>query len=234
ANMYGITETTVYTNNKFVNQIDIDKGRDNIGWPLEEFSMCVMDEYLQWCPVGIVGEICIGGRGLSRGYLYRDDLTQEKFIKDPYASFLGLPENTRLYRTGDLGRWMEDGSIEYLGRKDFQIKLRGFRIELGEIESALGSYPGITHTAVLLKGEGETAYLAAYYTLKVGGHVELSSLKSHLKSFLPEYMVPNTFTELQSFPMTVIGKFDRNVLHAVEDNVYVKKNIIPLSSALEY
>ncbi|KTD07264.1 non-ribosomal peptide synthetase [Legionella jamestowniensis] len=233
ANMYGITETTVYTNNKFVTQADIDKGRDNIGWPLAEFSMCVMDEHLRWCPVGIVGEICIGGRGLSRGYLYRDDLTQEKFVKDPYANFLGLPEDTRLYRTGDLGRWMEDGSIEYLGRKDFQIKLRGFRIELGEIESALGSYPGITHTAVLLKGEGEAAYLAAYYTLKIGVQVDVANLKSHLKAFLPEYMVPSTFTELVSFPMTVNGKIDRKVLGTVEDKVNIEKNVVPLNTPLE-
>lgn len=234
ANMYGITETTVYTNYKFVEQIDINRGRDNIGWPLEEFSMCVMDENMQWCPVGIVGEICIGGRGLSRGYLYRDDLTKEKFIPDPYAEFLGLEKNTRLYRTGDLGRWMEDGSIEYLGRKDFQIKLRGFRIELGEIESALGSYESISHTAVLLKGEGDSAYLAAYYTVKPGSQVDVGKLMSHLKSFLPEYMVPKTFTELSSFPMTVNGKIDRRELHTYQDKINQSSEHNSLASPLEH
>ncbi|KTD43672.1 non-ribosomal peptide synthetase [Legionella quateirensis] len=234
ANLYGITETTVYTNYKFVTQQDIDKGRDNIGWPLEEFSMCVLDHNNEWCPVGIVGEICIGGRGLSRGYLYRDDLTKEKFFPDPYASYLGLPEGALLYRTGDLGRWMEDGSIEYLGRKDFQIKLRGFRIELGEIEAALGSFDGITHTVVLLKGVGDSAYLAAYYTTKPGVAIENNALMAHLKSFLPDYMVPKIVTELPSFPMTVNGKIDRNVLNQRHDIPTSTQAIIPLRSQLEH
>lgn len=233
ANMYGITETTVYTNYKFVDQSDIDKGRDNIGWPLNEFSMCIMDDHLQWCPVGIVGEICIGGRGLSRGYLYRDDLTEQKFVPDPYASYLGLNEGALLYKTGDLGRWLDDGSIEYLGRKDFQIKLRGFRIELGEIESALGSYPGISHTAVLLKGEGDHAFLAAYYTVNPANQVDPAHLSVHLKSCLPEYMIPKTFTELQSFPMTVNGKIDRAKLYTQEDKIITEGNIIPLTTKTE-
>ena len=194
----------------------------------------LLDDNDEWCPIGIVGEICIGGRGLSRGYLYRDDLTKEKFFPDPYASLLGLPENTLLYRTGDLGRWMEDGSIEYLGRKDFQIKLRGFRIELGEIEAALGSYDGITHTVVLFKGEGDSAYLAAYYTTKPGIQIEVANLIAHLKSFLPEYMVPKIMTELPSFPMTVNGKIDRKVLHDHQDIVSTVKNITSLHSELEY
>lgn len=233
-NLYGITETTVYTNYKFIDQTDIDKGRDNIGWPLEEFSMCVMDENLRWCPVGIVGEICIGGRGLSRGYLYRDDLTQEKFILDPYADFLGLEKGSLIYRTGDLGRWMNDGSIEYLGRKDFQIKLRGFRIELGEIESALGSYEGISHTTVLLKGSDDAAYLAAYYTVKSNHEVNVDQLLSHLKSFLPDYMVPKTFIELKSFPMTMNGKVDRKELLSYEDKRNIEKKKSSLNTLLEY
>lgn len=233
ANLYGITETTVYTNYKFVTQLDIDKGRDNIGWPLEEFSMCVLDKNNEWCPIGIVGEICIGGRGLSRGYLYREDLTKEKFFPDPYATYLDLPEESLLYRTGDLGRWLEDGSIEYLGRKDFQIKLRGFRIELGEIEAALGSYEGVTHTVVLSKGEGDSAFLTAYYTTKPGVHIETGNVLAHLKSFLPEYMVPKIVIELPSFPMTVNGKIDRKVLNDRQDNVMTTQSITPLRSDLE-
>ncbi|MDF2940514.1 MAG: hypothetical protein K0R66_1156 [Gammaproteobacteria bacterium] len=234
ANMYGITETTVYTNNKFINQIDLDRGRDNIGWPLEQFSMCVMDQSLQWCPIGFVGEICIGGRGLSRGYLYRDDLTQQKFITDPYSDFLGLPANTKLYLTGDLGRWREDGSIEYLGRKDFQIKLRGFRIELGEIESALGSYPGISHTAVLLKGEGDQAYLAAYYTTEADLKINPDILANHIRNFLPDYMIPKTFMELVSFPMTINGKVDRAKLQVLKDVFSVEKTLVPLETNCQH
>lgn len=233
ANLYGITETTVYTNYKFVEQEDIDKGRDNIGWPLEEFSMCVLDKHNQWCPIGIVGEICIGGRGLSKGYLYRDDLTRERFIEDPYAAYLGLKSDARLYRTGDLGRWMADGSIEYLGRKDFQIKLRGFRIELGEIEATLGSFAGVMHTLVLLKGEGDSAYLSAYFTVKPGAQVKQSALMAHLKSFLPSYMVPAMVTELSSFPMTVNGKIDRQKLHQLDDVPNLINELIPLQSALQ-
>lgn len=234
ANMYGITETTVYTNYKFVHQADIDKGRDNIGWPLEEFSMCILDENNQWCPIGIVGEICIGGRGLSKGYLHREDLTNERFINDPYAKFLDLPENTKLYRTGDLGRWVEDGSIEYLGRKDFQIKLRGFRIELGEIEAALGSFGGVSHTAVILKGEGISAYLAAYYTVEPNVTIDTNALQTHMSSFLPEYMMPSTFTEIDAFPMTINGKIDRNVLEQYKDTISGSTNVIPLENEFEY
>ncbi|MBA2655839.1 MAG: amino acid adenylation domain-containing protein [Tatlockia sp.] len=233
ANLYGITETTVYTNYKFISQQDINRGRDNIGWPLEEFSMSILDQNNDWCAVGIVGEICIGGRGLSRGYLYRDDLTKEKFFPDPHASFLGLQKGALLYRTGDLGRWMADGSIEYLGRKDFQVKLRGFRIELGEIEAVLGSYEGISHTVVVLKGEGDFAYLAAYYTSKPQVHIETANLIAYLKSFLPDYMLPKTVVELPFFPMTVNGKIDRKVLEKYEDTLTPTKVLIPLCSELE-
>lgn len=232
-NLYGITETTVYTNYKFIEQKDIDKGRDNIGWPLQDYSLFIMDEHLKWCPVGIVGEIYIGGRGLARGYLNRDDLTQEKFITDPYANFLGIPENSKLYRTGDLGRWLEDGSVEYLGRKDFQIKLRGFRIELAEIESALGSYDGVSHVVALLKGVGDGAYIAAYYTLKPGLIIEKERLLLHLKSFLPEYMVPKVLIELDSFPMTVNGKVDRRILEVRQDQIVTHEVLMPLGSDLE-
>lgn len=234
ANMYGITETTVFTNYKFINQNDIDKGRDNIGWPLENFSMCILDDDFQWCPIGVIGEIYIGGRGLSRGYLYREDLTREKFMVDPHAAFLDLKKNARLYRTGDLGRWMEDGSVEYLGRKDFQIKLRGFRIELGEIESALGSYGGISQMMVLLKGENENAHLVAYYTLKSDEKLNVAKLTLHLKSFLPEYMIPNTFVELPFFPMNMNGKVDRQALYAIKGTTLLSENNLPLHTELEY
>ena len=234
ANMYGITETTVYTNCKFINKSDIEKGRDNIGWPLEEFSMCIMDDHLRWCPVGVVGEICIGGRGLSKGYLNRNDLTCEKFIPDPYISFLGLKPNALLYKTGDLGRWLEDGSIEYLGRRDFQIKLRGFRIELGEIESVLGAYTKIAHTAVVLKGAADAEYLVAYYTEIPHVSVNTQDLMRHLKSFLPEHMVPNVLISLPYFPMTSNGKIDRKELYLRQDKVASKQmNKKPITTEME-
>ncbi|MBS0350255.1 MAG: amino acid adenylation domain-containing protein, partial [Proteobacteria bacterium] len=233
ANMYGITETTVYTNYKFISKKDIEDGRDNIGWPLEEFSMCVLDDNLQWCPVGIVGEIYIGGRGLSRGYLYKEALTQQKFIADPHADFLGLNNNSKLYRTGDLGRWLDDGSIEYLGRKDFQIKLRGFRIELGEIEAALGSYPLISQAIILLKGESEYAFLAAYYTTKGNIKINLSLLRTHIKSFLPEYMIPTTYLQLAAFPMTVNGKVDRQALLAMDEKLDIDNQLVSPHTELE-
>jgi myxalamid-type nonribosomal peptide synthetase MxaA len=234
-NMYGATEATIHTTYKVIAQEDIDLGRDNIGKPLDAFSLCIMDENLTWCPVGIVGEICIGGQGLAQGYLNREDLTHEKFIQDPYASLLCLDEKSRLYRTGDLGRWMADGSVEYLGRKDFQVKLRGFRIELGEIESVLGRYNGISQTLVLLKGQGDSAYLSAYYTLKPNEQIDEASLRMHLKSFLPDYMLPKVLTLIAVFPMTVNGKIDRNKLYQHNDNLLEEvANHLPLNTTLEH
>lgn len=233
ANLYGITETTVYTNYKFVGLADIEKGRDNIGWPLKEFSMCVLNDNKTWSPVGIVGEICIGGKGLSKGYLYRDELTNERFIKDPYADFLGLDSNALLYKTGDLGRWLPDGSIEYLGRKDFQVKLRGFRIELGEIESVIGSFKGVSHTTVLLKGNGDSAYLSAYFTTKNNALINRDALKAHVASYLPEYMVPSRFSQLEAFPMTVNGKVDRVALANVSESFITSTEIKPLKTPLQ-
>jgi amino acid adenylation domain-containing protein/thioester reductase-like protein len=230
-NLYGITETTVYTNYKFIDHHDIARGRDNIGKPLNEFSMCVMSDDLTWSPIGIVGEIHIGGRGLSKGYLNRPDLTAEKFIIDPYSNFLELSSESKLYRTGDLGRWLEDGSIEYLGRKDFQVKLRGYRIELGEIEAALGSYPGISQVVVLLKGEGDLAHLVAYFMTKPGYEIELTAVNAYLKSFIPSYMVPQFYMEIQELPMTPNGKVDRRALEQLTPKTVSPRNKVAKTNA---
>lgn len=234
-NMYGITETTVYTNYKFIHQTDIDLNRDNIGVPLNEFSMCVLDDKNEWSPIGCAGEICIGGRGLSRGYLYQKNLTDEKFFKDPYSSYLELDDSSLLYRTGDLGRWLSDGSIEYLGRKDFQVKLRGFRIELSEIETVLGSYHDIMHATVLLKGHDYAdAHIVAFYTVQNNKKIDTTGLMIHLRSFLPEYMVPKKLVQLESFPINVNGKVDRKLLENINEAPCALDAIETITDQFEY
>jgi myxalamid-type nonribosomal peptide synthetase MxaA len=226
-NMYGATEATIHTSYKLIEKEDIEAARDNVGKALYAFSLYIMDENLAWCPIGVVGEICIGGRGLAKGYLNREDLTNEKFIQDSYSG-------SRLYRTGDLGRLMPDGSIEYIGRKDFQVKLRGFRIELGEIEAALGRIKNIAQTLVLLKGEGDLAYLSAYYTVKSGEEVSKPSIITQLKAVLPGYMIPSNLTHLDNFPITVNGKIDRRVLYQLSDTNVVKTKHNPLRTTIEH
>jgi acyl carrier protein len=163
-----------------------------------------MNRNMQLVPYGSIGEICIGGVGLARGYLNREELTKEKFITNPYNP------SERLYRTGDLGRWREDGNLEYLGRIDDQVKIRGYRIELGEIEQALSSHPQSKQAVVIARALNNTTdnELIAYTT----GEATAEELKAYLKEKLPSYMVPNYYVKLESIPLTSNGKVDRKHL----------------------
>jgi amino acid adenylation domain-containing protein/thioester reductase-like protein len=229
-NMYGATEATIHTTYSKIEIENIKRGRDNIGKALEEFRICIMDDAMRFCPVGLVGEICIGGSGLATAYLNKPELTKEKFVViDIYQILYDAKSEVLLYRTGDLGRWMPDGSIEYVGRKDFQVKLRGFRIELGEIESAISSFDFVTQALVLLKGSGENAYLVAYYTIKPGHEVNINHLKQHLRLLLPEYMIPQQLVQLDHFPITINGKIDRKTLYQTEDHYAVSTETLPLT-----
>jgi acyl carrier protein len=176
----------------------------HIGKPLPNTEVYLLDIAHQLVPYGSIGEICIGGVGLARGYLNRDELTKEKFIKNPYK--LG----ERLYRTGDLGRLLEDGNLECLGRIDDQVKIRGYRIELGEIEQAISSHKASGQTVVIARAINTTAdkELIAYTT----GEATAEELKSYLKERLPIYMVPNCYVRLGSIPLTSNGKVDRKSL----------------------
>ena len=166
-------------------------------------------------PVGVAGELHIGGVQVARGYLNRPELTAERFVPSPFVA------GDRLYKTGDVVRYLRDGTIEYLGRNDFQVKVRGFRIELGEIEAALRRYEGIRDVVVVARADrDEEKRLVAYYTFEGIAEPRVDALRSHLLALLPEYMVPAAYVQLESLPLTVNGKLDRKALPAPEGDAY--------------
>ncbi|MFY0565971.1 non-ribosomal peptide synthase/polyketide synthase [Archangium lansingense] len=206
-NAYGPTETTICA----TLDTEVEERRVTIGRPFDNVQAYVLDARLQPMPVGVPGELCIGGAGLARGYLGRPELTAERFIPNPFASQPG----ERLYRTGDKVRWLADGNLEYLGRIDFQVKLRGFRIELGEVESVLASHPSVREAVVVLREDGaDGKKLVAYVVPGEGDTAEVGILRAFAGEKLPEYMVPSAFVVLQALPLTPSGKVDRGALPA--------------------
>ncbi len=206
-NAYGPTETTVCAS------MHLCRGRypqgPPIGKPINNFELYVLDKYAQPVPVGVPGELHIGGVGLARGYLNHPELTAEKFIPHPFSNATGL----RLYKSGDLARYLPDGNIEFLGRIDHQVKVRGFRIEIGEIEAVLSGHPGILDVAVLARVDLATdTRLAAYIIPQNGNTIQISEVRAFLRNRLPEYMVPSYFTILDSMPLTPNGKVNRSAL----------------------
>ncbi len=225
-NNYGPTENSVVSTSCPVPAGG--EGLPPIGKPIANTRVYLLDDSLEPVPVGVMGELYVGGAGLARGYLNRPELTAERFIADPFSSD---PE-ARLYKTGDLGRWREDGSIEFLGRNDFQVKVRGFRIELGEIEARLAEHPAVRETAVLAREDGPGGKrLVAYYT----GDAELTvdSLRAHLAETLPEYMVPVAFVHLEALPLTANGKLDRKALCAMDFMPHAYLDFVPPRSTDE-
>jgi acyl-coenzyme A synthetase/AMP-(fatty) acid ligase len=185
---------------------------------LSNGKVYVLDDELSPSGIGVTGEIYIGGAGVARGYLQCPELTAERFMDDPYSKEPGA----RMYRTGDLGRFLTNGCVEFLGRKDQQVKIRGFRIELGEIEAALQGHEGVRQAVVIVReDEGGDKRLVAYV---VGQEeekvVEGEQLRSHLQQRLPEYMVPGAFVWLKELPLTANGKLNRGALPAPEGEAY--------------
>lgn len=219
-NMYGITETTVHVTFKELTDEDIKIGKSNIGKPIPTLKTYIMDKNLNLLPVGIPGEICVSGSGVARGYLNQVELTNKKFVVNPYNV------NERLYRSGDLGRFYAKGDIEYLGRIDNQVKVRGFRVEIGEIERNILSFDGIEDTVVVpRKDENEKSYLVAYIVCEK--EINIQELKLHLQDFMPVYMVPSYFVVMDKLPLTVNGKINRKELPEPQREI---ENDIPFVS----
>ncbi|MBG9456496.1 hypothetical protein ABE61_21410, partial [Lysinibacillus sphaericus] len=204
-NAYGPTETTVCAS-YWEKEENWDTTIIPIGKPISNTQIYILNGD-NLCGIGVPGELCIAGDGLARGYLNRPELTEEKFVKNPFGE-------GRLYRSGDLARWLPDGNIEYLGRIDEQVKIRGFRIELGEIESRIREIKGIHDSAVIAKADqnGDQA-IYAYYT---GESVSVSEIREHLAGVLPEYMIPSYMMEIDSIPVTRNGKLDKSALPEIE------------------
>ncbi|MFB2839283.1 amino acid adenylation domain-containing protein, partial [Floridanema evergladense] len=207
-NNYGPTENTVVTTSGLVvPKAEEFSASPSIGRPIANTQVYILDSYLQPVPVGVPGELHIGGAGLARGYLNRKELTQEKFIPHPFDN------NERVYKTGDLARYLPDGNIEYLGRIDNQVKIRGFRIELGEIEALLSQCPQVQAAVVIAREDipGDKR-LVAYIVPLPDTALTVSELREFLKAQVPEYMIPSAFVILESLPLTPNGKVDRRAL----------------------
>jgi hypothetical protein len=192
-----------------------------IGRPIANTQMYVLDGSLRPVPVGVEGEIYIGGVGVARGYWKRPELTAERFLRDPFSA----EPKAQLYRTGDLGRFRADGNIEYLGRNDHQVKIRGYRIELEEIQSQLARVEGVREAVVLERQDvsGEKR-LVAYYTTDAASIPDVESLRAHLQRELPPYMVPAAYVRLERLPLTANGKLDRKAFPAPDGDAYGRRH----------
>ncbi|ALB97215.1 non-ribosomal peptide synthetase [Burkholderia pseudomallei] len=229
-NMYGITETTVHVTYCALRAEDAMRlGASPIGVRIPDLQLYVLDDRREPVPMGVTGELYVGGAGVARGYLNRPELTRERFIDDPFVA------GGRLYKTGDLARWRTDGRLEYLGRNDFQVKIRGFRIELGEIEAQLAKVTGVREVVVLARdsaadtdqnadlnasatANSSEKRLVAYYT----GDADVAALRAQAAQHLPSYMVPSAYVRLDAWPLTPNGKLDRRALPAPADDAYAR------------
>ncbi|MDM5281497.1 amino acid adenylation domain-containing protein [Paenibacillus silvae] len=200
-NNYGPTENTVVSTSYTING---DEEIIPIGQPIDNVTIYIINGNSQLQPIGVVGELCVSGEGLARGYLNQPKLTKEKFVPNPF-----MP-NTLIYKTGDLARWLPDGNIEYIGRVDDQVKIRGFRIEIGEITELLINYPQIEDVIVMPRSSADEKYLCAYFISEES--ISRAELVSYLKQNVPDYMIPSYFVQLDKFPINANGKVDRKEL----------------------
>jgi amino acid adenylation domain-containing protein len=213
-NLYGPTEATVEVTH--FDCFSVDKFKTvPIGKPIANIQLYITNTYDHLQPVGIVGELCLSGVGLARGYINRPELTAQKFVENPFVS------GERMYRTGDLARWLPDGNIEFIGRIDDQVKIRGYRIELGEIEAQLRKHDSIQEVVVIAREhEHGEKYLCAYLTSRE--EVGVSKLRQFLLGSLPEYMIPSYFVSLEKIPLTPNGKVDKKGLPAPDGDVKIE------------
>ena len=190
-----------------------------IGRPIANTRLYVLDALGRPAPLGVAGELCIGGVQVARGYLNRPELTAERFVRDPFAA----DDGARMYRTGDLACWRADGTLEYLGRNDFQVKIRGLRIELGEVEARLGLHAAVRDAVVVALDNGGDKRLVAYVTARDGASIDVAALREHMLAQLPEYMVPAAYVALEAMPVSANGKLDRRALPEPDDAALVRR-----------
>ncbi|HEX9939135.1 MAG TPA: amino acid adenylation domain-containing protein, partial [Longimicrobium sp.] len=222
-NNYGPTETTVVATSGEVGA----SAKVHIGRPIANTRVYLLDRVGQPVPVGVAGELYVGGEGVARGYQHRPGLTAERFVPDPFSAGPGA----RMYRTGDLARWLADGTIEFLGRTDFQVKIRGFRIELGEIEARFAEHASVRDAVVLVREDtAGDRRLVAYY---VGEALDVDTLRAHLAERLPSYMVPAALVWMERLPLTPNGKVDRKALPAPEGDAYAAREYEPPAGETE-
>ncbi|MEG3925664.1 MULTISPECIES: amino acid adenylation domain-containing protein [unclassified Microcoleus] len=206
-NAYGPTEATIWATLTLCTD---GSQKPSIGRPIANTNIYILDTENKPVPIGVAGELHIGGVGLARGYLNRPDLTEQKFIPNPFSH----EPNSRLYKTGDLVRYLPNGNIEFIGRIDNQVKIRGFRIELGEIEAVLSQHPAVLETAIVARQDvADRKYLAAYIVPRDARAISRSDWRGFLKDKLPDYMIPGVFVMLDALPLTPNGKVNRQVLH---------------------
>jgi hypothetical protein len=229
-NTYGPTESTIVaTMHDVPSSIDPLQASIPIGQAVAGARAYVLDARLQLAPIGVAGELHIGGIGLARGYLDRPDLTAAAFIPDPFSGEPGA----RLYKTGDQVRRLEDGSIEFLGRVDHQIKLRGYRIELSEIEAALLRHPAIEDAVVLLREDGPAGKRLVAYVTTHEASADEAVLRRYLREALPDYMVPSAIVALAAMPLTHNGKIDRDALPTPEPSRELGEDFVPPQTGLQ-
>ena len=229
-NAYGPTECTTFTTTYPIRTLDDVPHSIPIGRPITNTSVYILNRQLRPVPIGVAGEMFVGGPGVALGYLNRAELTSERFVQDPFSA----DPTARLYRTGDLARWRADGNIEFLGRNDRQVKLRGFRVELDEIEARALQITGIREAAVIVREDvpGQKR-LVAYITTEPGAALGVSDIRDHLAGVLPDFMVPAAIVSLPRMPLTANGKLDRRTLPAPEVDAYVVRSFEAPQGELE-
>ncbi|MFE4201638.1 gramicidin S non-ribosomal peptide synthetase GrsB [Aneurinibacillus aneurinilyticus] len=226
-NSYGVTEACIDTSyyEQPLSSLHAT-GTVPIGKPYANMRMYIMNQYLQVQPVGVIGELCIGGAGVARGYLNRAELTAEKFVPNPFVP------GEKLYRTGDLARWMPDGNVEFLGRNDHQVKIRGIRIELGEIEAQLRKHDSIKEAIVIAREDHiKEKYLCAYMVTE--GEINVAELRAYLANELPVAMIPSYFVSLEAMPLTPNGKIDKRSLPEPDNSVSIGTEYVAPRTMLE-
>jgi microcystin synthetase protein McyA len=224
-NLYGLSEDTTYSTFSLVQKGAIKQ--PSIGRPISNTQIYIFNPDLQPVPIGIVGELYIGGEGLARGYLNQPELTSQKFIANPFDN------SQKLYKTGDLARYLPDGNIEFLGRIDNQVKLRGFRIELGEVESVLETYPQIQQAVVMLREDTPGNKRLVAYLVTQNQSINMSDLRRFLQQKLPDYIIPSSFVILSTLPLTPNGKVDRKMLPAPEAELTREQEFVPPQTPVE-